>query len=245
MPCERLSQLPNIRLQLWRVLRKSPSEIITDNGSGSPLKYSQRSGSRVWHTRPMPNADSNPLMASAQRTRRQRTVKACERCRFSKLGCDLARPSCSKCLLASVNCSFASHAVSSCDGSPSSLEADSTTDTNNAPVKSTNIARRNRARLSCQRCHRLKIKCDRKLPCSRCVANKQHKQCAYDYPHDNATPTSETEGPEKLSHPADTAISSEKWLANARGLSHWKSLLYQVRVTGCAMVEQNTYGPTV
>lgn len=41
------------------------------------------------------------------------------------------------------------------------------------------VRRRHRATLSCERCRRLKVKCDRNLPCSQCQRSKVAESCRY------------------------------------------------------------------
>lgn len=56
--------------------------------------------------------------------------------------------------------------------------------------------RRQRAILSCERCHRLRVKCDRGKPCSRCKSSNKEETCYY-RPFPSGTPhpcASETKG---------------------------------------------------
>ncbi|OAQ70982.1 fungal zn(2)-Cys(6) binuclear cluster domain-containing protein [Pochonia chlamydosporia 170] len=87
---------------------------------------------------------------------------------------------------------------------------------------------RDRAILSCMRCRRHKVRCDRQIPCGRCIKNKRESQCVY----------SETAAPvlgriisekhhETLNLIATSFIDS-KWAATVRNGAHWNSLLYEV-----------------
>ena len=60
---------------------------------------------------------------------------------------------------------------------PSSFASNGTPD--HGEVK-TQKRKRNRKVLVCQLCHRHKQKCDRNLPCSRCVAAERPDQCTYE-----------------------------------------------------------------
>lgn len=51
------------------------------------------------------------------------------------------------------------------------------------------IQRRQRAVLSCNDCRRRKLRCDRKLPCDRCIKGGIAEECAYET--DNQTPPSD------------------------------------------------------
>ncbi|KAJ6440107.1 N-terminal binuclear Zn cluster-containing protein [Purpureocillium lavendulum] len=97
--------------------------------------------------------------------------------------------------------------------------------------------RRRRACLSCVRCHRLKVKCDKKLPCTRCRLSGWGRQCAYthrveDEPavqepsaaRDPSTPVSEDAAPFViLEEEPGTVITT--WHSRHRGLSHWRALI--------------------
>src|ERR1700722_13245184 len=50
------------------------------------------------------------------------------------------------------------------------------------PVSKPRVRLRERKQLSCIQCHRQKLKCDRGLPCSRCIRSGRKEQCAYKAP---------------------------------------------------------------
>lgn len=109
--------------------------------------------------------------------------------------------------------------------------------------------RRRRACLSCVRCHRLKVKCDKKQPCTRCRLSGWGRQCAYTHrvedeaeasygpstttttatTRDPSTPVSEEVMPFVITEEEpETVITT--WHSRHRGLSHWKALLCRVSV---------------
>lgn len=47
------------------------------------------------------------------------------------------------------------------------------------PVAKPHVRVRQRKQLSCIQCHRQKLKCDRGLPCSRCIHSGRKEQCGY------------------------------------------------------------------
>jgi hypothetical protein len=47
------------------------------------------------------------------------------------------------------------------------------------PVAKPHVRVRQRKQLSCIQCHRQKLKCDRGLPCSRCIHSGRKEQCDY------------------------------------------------------------------
>ncbi|KAK8926707.1 Transcription factor lepE [Metarhizium anisopliae] len=81
--------------------------------------------------------------------------------------------------------------------------------------------KRRRACLSCVRCHRLKIKCDKKEPCTRCRLSGWGRQCEYTH---RVEPSGEAALPYVLTE-EDPQVALATWHAPHRGLSHWRSLL--------------------
>jgi hypothetical protein len=88
--------------------------------------------------------------------------------------------------------------------------------------------KRNRARLSCTRCHRLKVKCDRREPyCNRCALSGFAKTCIYTH---RAHKITETPEPEKPQVP-EGEVSEEfvtGWFMRQRVSRHWGALLCKV-----------------
>lgn len=104
-----------------------------------------------------------------------------------------------------------------------------------APAKPPKVVRkRKRNCLSCLRCHRLKVKCDKELPCGRCKSSGNGRECYYSYnkgpnggkfPCPTVTPTSNTRsgGDITKSTQATWHVSHEP-----RGASHWRDLMTKV-----------------
>ncbi|UNI19535.1 hypothetical protein JDV02_005715 [Purpureocillium takamizusanense] len=94
--------------------------------------------------------------------------------------------------------------------------------------------KRRRACLSCVRCHRLKVKCDKKQPCTRCRLSGWGRQCAYTHRvEDEATMMARDDPSTPASADAVPFVVTEEepetvittWHARHRGLSHWRALL--------------------
>lgn len=93
------------------------------------------------------------------------------------------------------------------------------------------VRKRKRNCLSCLRCHRLKVKCDKELPCGRCKASGNGRECYYSY----------NKGPNGGKFPCPTApVPSSRdekkpqmatWQVQhrVRGSSHWRELMIKVR----------------
>lgn len=86
---------------------------------------------------------------------------------------------------------------------------------------------RDRAILSCMRCRRHKVRCDRKIPCSRCIKNKRESQCVYS---EAAPPLGRiiSEKHHETLNLIATGFIDSKWDATVRNGTHWNSLLYEV-----------------
>ncbi|KYK60802.1 C6 transcription factor [Drechmeria coniospora] len=92
------------------------------------------------------------------------------------------------------------------------------------------VRKRKRNCLSCLRCHRLKVKCDKELPCGRCVASGNGRECYYSY----------NKGPNGGKFPCPTApVPSSRdekkpqmvaWQVQhrVRGSSHWRELMTKI-----------------
>jgi hypothetical protein len=84
-------------------------------------------------------------------------------------------------------------------------------------------ARRNRARISCERCHRLKVKCNRQLPCDRCEKSAQAETCTYS--RDTQDIVTTTDGTFSVS---TKQYKHDWWWNKTRGETHWRILIKQV-----------------
>lgn len=175
-----------------------------------------------------------------------REVTTCDRCREFKQRCDRARPVCSRCLKAGVVCSFESSSkTSSSTFERPSTFALSTVSTikgldqaqvslarghaqpNLAPSaagKARAVRKRNRACLSCTRCHRHKVMCDKQLPCSRCKATGFADSCSYTHRAEGSVRAIYSTTPFVLA-PEDPQYVLTTWHSRHRGSSHWKTLL--------------------
>ena len=130
---------------------------------------------------------------------------------------------------------------------PSSTHASSTTPTR-LPPRSTGpvpsaaglsqriIRKRKRNCLSCLRCHRLKVKCDKELPCGRCKSSGQGRECYYSYnkgPNGGKFPCPSAPVTSKhhtSSHEANKAFMATWRITHKfRGQSHWRDLMAKVR----------------
>lgn len=105
------------------------------------------------------------------------------------------------------------------------------------------VRKRKRNCLSCLRCHRLKVKCDKELPCGRCKASGNGRECYYSY----------NKGPNGGKFPCPTAPASSSSKSDSkkpqmatwqvqhkvRGSSHWRELMAKVW-TFCELVSSFT-----
>ncbi|QDS72419.1 hypothetical protein FKW77_009096 [Venturia effusa] len=101
--------------------------------------------------------------------------------------------------------------------------------------------KRQRKVLSCDACHRQKVKCDRKSPCSRCVAGNRADQCVYEGGSEplataNKAPLVVMQQPSPAA--SDRTVSAQptrrpvgtswrKGRARFSGMTHWAQLAFQ------------------
>lgn len=167
--------------------------------------------------------------------------------------CDKRKPSCQRCSQVGAPCSFQtifsppstssspenvqesqSDGFISASGHPASpiISDQSNLEAPPPAASSSTAKKRQRACLSCVRCHRLKVKCDKKQPCTRCRQSGFAPQCAYTHRIDIVPQQRREAGFEELTiddkNPHDVATS---WQCRARGASHWKELLNKVCMT--------------
>jgi hypothetical protein len=118
-----------------------------------------------------------------------REVATCMRCRGAKRKCDQARPNCSRCDHAQARCTYEDDRRESSSSPWSFQDITSATASSRSTPTDTSLnsttyritKKRNRACLSCVRCHRLKIKCDKKQPCGRCSRSGFMDTCKYSH----------------------------------------------------------------
>lgn len=186
-----------------------------------------------------------------------RGINTCVRCRSLKVKCDRHKPACGRCAIARVDCSL-SEAMddglgpsdahddrrTSYSTAGHSSGADTSTTSPNSEAEKIVLAqdisrrnkqsanptkRRHRACLSCMRCHRLKVKCDKAHPCGRCRSSGFARQCQY---------THRVEGDDSglgVSHnfivsETTTGAVVSAWKLHPRGSSHWRELMSKVRL---------------
>ena len=99
------------------------------------------------------------------------------------------------------------------------------------------VRRRNRTVLACERCHQLKVKCDRRQPCRRCVSSGKAEECSFQStsaPKQIATPpTSNDESPRQTD--SDTSSRTmpsgcySEGKARFAGIMHWAKLVREVK----------------
>ncbi|OAQ65466.1 C6 transcription factor [Pochonia chlamydosporia 170] len=183
-----------------------------------------------------------------QKVRCDRVAPRCSRCTSSKTGCSFSEPAPSHqdpasnsppppawtpsdsttsqdfsfslppspLLWLDENAGNSSH---ECQIEPESAGAN--TNGSNIKVK----RKRRRACLSCVRCHRLKVKCDKKEPCTRCRLSGWGKQCEYTHRiESNGEALSNAPSPYVLTE-EDPQVALATWHSRHRGLSHWRNLL--------------------
>ncbi|PHH76058.1 hypothetical protein CDD80_1867 [Ophiocordyceps camponoti-rufipedis] len=104
------------------------------------------------------------------------------------------------------------------------------------------VRKRKRNCLSCLRCHRLKVKCDKELPCGRCKASGNGRECYYSY----------NKGPNGGKFPCPTApVPSSRdekkpqmatWQVQhrVRGSSHWRELMTKIGTLAAPAAGQST-----
>ncbi|EHK25931.1 uncharacterized protein TRIVIDRAFT_188355 [Trichoderma virens Gv29-8] len=177
-----------------------------------------------------------------------REVKTCDRCRHFKRRCDLLKPSCSRCIQAGVRCSFDVNGVAvpgqngliSPTASTESPEPHAGVDANGMPIDGASAAgsaanqlrvvrKRKRNCLSCLRCHRLKVKCDKELPCGRCKSSGNGRECYYSYnkgPNGGKFPC--PTAPSSTSEETTTVLATWQVQHKVRGSSHWRDLMTKI-----------------
>lgn len=108
------------------------------------------------------------------------------------------------------------------------------------------IRKRKRNWISCLRCHRLKVKCDKALPCGRCTTTGNGRECYYTY----------NKGPNGGKFPCPTVPTGRAgaggitesmqatWQVSheSRGASHWRDLMTKVRFVCSATLRFHAAG---
>ncbi|EHK21810.1 uncharacterized protein TRIVIDRAFT_2412, partial [Trichoderma virens Gv29-8] len=165
-----------------------------------------------------------------------REIRTCNRCRLLKLQCDQSKPSCQRCTRANVSCSLG--VCPPTQMSDSSLpqpevelsrpERHAHQHQGNSSDKQPSLVRkRQRAQLSCIRCRRLKVKCDKALPCSRCRLSGWGKFCEYHHRAEKADLSPDVSPQQTMQEP-NSVIKS--WHAQSRSATHWSELLSTLKL---------------
>ncbi|KAJ0418216.1 hypothetical protein BJY00DRAFT_288055 [Aspergillus carlsbadensis] len=177
---------------------------------------------------------------------RQRQIRACQRCRTSKVRCDTQRPTCARCSKAGAPCAFPAEAVPSEKSEKGLIDQEVASDAGQGlfsldpfpdeetvfpftcpatfgPLQCAECPSRKRRRvpISCARCRQLKVRCDRNHPCSRCT--KAKSVCTYSQ-EASGTPRS-LESDVQF----DPASRLAQWKAKFRSDAHWITLALEVQ----------------
>ena len=181
-----------------------------------------------------------------------REITTCSRCRAFKVRCDRKKPTCTRCKHADVECSLQQDSSPDArtsqspsgesigDATPATTPTDSVSDglpvSGERPVQqladkksSSGVTRKKRRRacLSCTRCHRLKVKCDKGQPCSRCRLSGFGRHCEYSH-RIEPDPDGVVSSHSFLIPPATPGRIMSAWKSHPRGSSHWRDLTTKV-----------------
>jgi hypothetical protein len=193
-----------------------------------------------------------------------REIRTCDRCRRLKQRCDQLKPKCSRCQHVRAECTWegGKRALEADDNesqpdapamlpTPSGIAGTGTGPGQPTPPDSSSsdaasrtspsaddrpIRKRQRTWLSCDRCHRLKVKCDKQLPCARCTSSAREHECRYSDRAQDTGMTSVAHG-HMCTH--RWRISGNvfrevlrSWKENNAGSSHWRDLESRVSCAG-------------
>lgn len=92
------------------------------------------------------------------------------------------------------------------------------------------VRKRKRNWISCLRCHRLKVKCDKELPCGRCATTGNGRECYYTYnkgPNAGKFPCP-TVPPGRGTEITESTQATWQVSHESRGASHWRDLMTKV-----------------
>jgi hypothetical protein len=172
-----------------------------------------------------------------------RGITICSCCRQSKRRCDKVKPSCTRCERVGIQCIYDEDQQAEQD-QPQRIDGGSEpqypTPVTTPPMPIQRVRKRNRACLSCVRCHRLKIKCDQKEPCFRC--SRSEVQCTYTRrakaPQERSAQPPQPSGSaseEPHSQEVPLALTDDDpefivatWFLRKRGSTHYRAILNRV-----------------
>jgi hypothetical protein len=156
-----------------------------------------------------------------------RDIATCRRCRETKRRCDQAKPSCSRCDHAQAQCMYDdSRSDSSNSPRSSSNDTSGTASTQSTPMDTTPCRvtkKRNRACLSCTRCHRLKVKCDKQRPCGRCAKSGFMNTCEFTHTAKQSPERSSSSSLVLANEDPEFIVAS--WFLRKRASGYYRALL--------------------
>ncbi|KAJ6440718.1 MFS quinate transporter [Purpureocillium lavendulum] len=88
--------------------------------------------------------------------------------------------------------------------------------------------KRDRAILSCVRCRKHKVRCDRRIPCGRCIKTRREAQCVYSEPA-HAPPKPVVWDGDAALNTIATRFVDATWDAQNRNGTHWNNLLQELK----------------
>lgn len=172
-----------------------------------------------------------------------RSSSACLRCRRQKVACNKASPCCLRCVRARVMCEYNKPKHDS--PKPAKI-LDFASDPNwylvQQPVKIK--LKRDRAVLSCIRCRKQKLRCDRNLPCGTCLKHRKGSQCAYADATPSSTPPS-TSGSDMSAEGVSIKFIDASWHTRLRNDTHWNNLLDRVSLRTGKIIKSKRANVTI
>lgn len=166
-----------------------------------------------------------------------RDIMTCFRCRQSKRRCDKAKPTCTRCERGGTRCIYGEDQSRANDELVDSTRDESIdaylTPATTPPTQTQKVRKRNRACLSCTRCHRLKVKCDQREPCARCLRSGVPEACTYTHRPKVLPPTRQPEQQQCRNIPFavpedDSELVVATWFLRKQGSTHYRAILNRV-----------------
>jgi hypothetical protein len=152
-------------------------------------------------------------------------AQACVRCRTSKRRCDKLDPICSRCQRAGFRCVY----VYDDEGSSiSSGTVGELVSPGESRVDRRSVKKRDRAVLSCTRCHRLKVKCDKGQPCGRCRRSGYGTICTFSHGISKPSTVRTPSMPSPAFFEEDPELVVATWFLRKSGSSQYKAILDRV-----------------
>ncbi|KAL2865780.1 uncharacterized protein BJX67DRAFT_357328 [Aspergillus lucknowensis] len=188
---------------------------------------------------------------------RERKTLVCQPCSVHKQGCDKQKPRCSRCTKLGRQCVYRHSQQETTVGAPIQEDAARRCGIQRQPLEGGSASvveyevlrpdcfkqcnaripgtrTRNRVPVSCARCRRLKVRCDRILPCGRCSRAGKQGECDYSRSGD----ATGRQTPDALDHSGKSPFHL-RFLTRA----HWGPLVDDIReLTMPHFVHQLTHG---